>query len=208
MGGERILIDMDLPSTKSIERLHHKYAPNDNVFDLVYGHCQIVCEIALWSADNIKPNVEVDRELLRAAALLHDIGTYVFFDTNGKKLNDRLYPQHAIFGAKILTDEGIDKSITDLIETHVLLGLTKQEIIDKSLPLPARDYVPSTIEGELLCYADRFHSKHPTFNAYDTFLAKLKESLPQQAVKFENWSQRFGIPDVNVLAKKYNQPVR
>ena len=198
----------NLPSTKDIELLHHKYAPNNTVFDLVYEHCQIVCEIALWSANNIKAEADVNTELLQSAALLHDIGTYVFFDDNGKGLNDRLYPQHAILGAKILADEGIDKSITDLIETHVLLGLTKQEIIDKPWPLPARDYVPSTIEGELLCYADRFHSKHPTFNDYDTFLAKLKESLPQQAAKFEAWSKRFGMPDVQALAEKYGQPIR
>ena len=194
--------------TDEIVGLHKKYAPNDTVFELVYGHCQIVCEIALWAADNIKTNAQVNTDLLQSAALLHDIGTYVFFDDNGKGLNDRLYPQHAILGAKILADEGIDKSITDLIETHILLGLSKQEIVEKPWPLPARDYLPSTIEGELLCYADRFHSKHPTFNAYDTFFAKLKESLPQQAAKFEAWSKRFGIPDIETLAKKYNQPVR
>ena len=194
--------------TDEIERLHKKYAPNNTVFELVYGHCRIVCEIALWAADNISTDTQVNTDLLQSAALLHDIGTYVFFDDNGKGLNDRLYPQHAILGAKILADEGVDKSITDLIETHILLGLSKHEIVEKPWPLPARDYLPSTIEGELLCYADRFHSKHPTFNSYDTFLAKLKESLPQQAAKFEAWSKRFGIPDIEALAKKYNQPVR
>ncbi len=193
---------------QEIERLHHKYAPNDKVYDLVYGHCQVVCEIALWCADNIKDETKVDLDLLQSATLLHDIGTYILFDDEGKVANNRMYPQHAILGAKIVADEGIDMRISKIIETHVLLGLTKQEIIDTPWILPARDYEPDTIEGELLCYADRFHSKHPTFNAYDSFLEGLKKSLPLQATKFEAWSKRFGIPDIDTLAKKYNQPVR
>lgn len=195
-------------SINDIERLHHKYAPNDQVYNLVYGHCQIVSEIALWCVDNIESESEVDIDLLQSAALLHDIGTYILFDDDGKVSNERMYPLHAILGAKIVADEGIDMKISKIIETHVLLGLTKQEIIDTPWVLPARDYEPETIEGELLCYADRFHSKHPTFNAYDTFLDKLKRNLPLQAAKFEAWSKRFGIPDINMLADKYKQPVR
>lgn len=195
-------------NTQEIERLHRKYAPNDRVYDLVYGHCQIVCEIALWCADNIKDETKVDMALLKSAALLHDIGTYILFNNEGRVANNRMYPQHAILGAKIVADEGIDMRISKIIETHVLLGLTKQEIIDTPWALPARDYEPDTIEGELLCYADRFHSKYPTFNAYDSFLYGLKKSLPLQAAKFEAWSKRFGIPDIDALANKYKQSVR
>ena len=198
--------DSNLPSQENIKRLHRKYAPNDKVYDLVYGHCQIVTEIALWCVNNI--NDKVDKDLLETAALLHDVGSYAFFDDEGKSLNGRLYPQHAILGAKILTDEGIDKQVCEIVSTHVLLGLTKQEITDKPWPLPERGYEPQTIEGQLLCYADRFHSKHPTFNAFDTFLERLKQDLPLQAKKFEDWSRRFGTPNIEALAKKYNQPIR
>ena len=199
---------MDSITVQEIEGYHHKYAPNDKVYELVYGHCQIVCEIALWCADNIKAEVKVDKSVLQAAALLHDIGTYVLFDDEGKVANERLYPQHAILGAKIVSDEGIDSRISEIIETHILLGLTRQEIIDTPWLLPARDYVPSTIEGELLCYADRFHSKQPTFNEYDSFFQGLKGNFPRQAVKFEEYAGRFGLPDIDALAKKYNQPIR
>lgn len=195
-------------NTREITRLHHKYAPNEKVYNLVYGHCQIVCEVALWCAYNIKDETKVDLDLLQSAALLHDIGTYILFDDEGKVVNKRMYPQHAILGAKIVADEGIDIRVAKIIETHVLLGLTKQEIIDTPYILPARDYEPDTVEGELLCYADRFHSKHPTFNAYDSFLEGLKKNLPLQAAKFEALSKRFGIPDTEALAKKYKQPVK
>lgn len=195
-------------TTQQIEELHRKYAPNDTVYELVYGHCQVVNEIAQWCAGNISDNETVDTELLAAAALLHDIGTYVLFNNEGKVENERLYPLHAILSSKIIADEGIDTNVASLVETHILLGLSKKEIIEKPWPLPARDYIPKSIEGELLCYADRFHSKKPTFNAYDNFLARLKEDLPQQAAKFEEWSKKFGIPDIDALAKKYQQPIR
>lgn len=195
-----------LPTLHEIEQLHHKYALNDTVYKLVYTHCKIVSEIALWCATNI--NEPVDRELLERSALLHDIGSYAFYGEKGENLNPRLYPQHAILGARILADEGIDKRIVDVVSTHVLLGLTKKEIAERPWPLPDRNYEPSTLEGELLCYADRFHSKHPTFNAYDTFLVRLEASLPLQAVKFQQWSRRFGIPDVQALAHAYDHPVR
>ena len=195
-------------SIQDIERLHRKYAPNDKVFNLVYEHCQIVSEIALWCSDNISDEIVVNKQLLQTAALLHDIGTYVFFDEDGHVSNERLYPQHAILGSKILEDEGLDKQVYDMVATHILLGLTKQEIIDTPWYLPEHDYEPKTIEGELLCYADRYHSKRPSFNAFDTFLDRLKRSLPLQAAKFELWSKRFGIPDIDLLANKYEQSVR
>ena len=103
-----------MPSKADIERLHRKYAPNQRVYDLVYGHCQIVAEIALWCAENVT-DTDIDKQLLETAALLHDVGSYAFFDDNGKVLNSRLYPQHAILGARILDDEGIDKRITSIV---------------------------------------------------------------------------------------------
>jgi len=195
-----------LPSPDKLISLHKKYAPNVAVFNLVYTHCQIVAEIALWCAGNVEQ--EVDRELLKTAALLHDIGAYVFFSEDGKNLNQRMYPLHAVLSARIIADEGIDERVSELVSTHVLLGLTKQEIIDRPWILPERDYEPTTTEGRLLCYADRFHSKHPTFNSFESFINRLNAELPLQAAKFEAWSKEFGIPNVEELAKKYQQPIR
>jgi uncharacterized protein len=91
-----------------------------------------------------------------------------------------------------------------------LLGLSKAEItqLDSQFIVPAKDYTPQTIEAELLCYADRFHSKHPTFNDPDTFLARLTDNLPIQAERYTKYMQRFGRPDIALLAKKYDHPIR
>jgi len=198
---------MSLPTQQQILDLHKKYAPNSKEFATVFTHCEIVSDIALWCASNI--NEEIDKELLKTAALLHDIGSYPFLAA--EKASDdhkKCYPQHAILGAKILGDEGLDSSISKLVETHILLGLTKEEIISGGWLLPARNYEPTSIEGRILCYADRFHSKTPKFNSFNSFLKRLNEDMPKQAYKFKKWSHEFGKPDLDKLAKKYNHPIR
>jgi uncharacterized protein len=37
---------MRIPGDKAIRALHEKYAPTPEAFELVYTHCQIVCDIA------------------------------------------------------------------------------------------------------------------------------------------------------------------
>src|SRR5215469_7076280 len=95
-------------TAQKIEEIHRKYAPNDQVYELVYGHCRVVNEIAQWCAENIQDEKGINTELLATAALLHDIGTYILFNDEGKVENKRLYPLHAILSAKIIADEGID----------------------------------------------------------------------------------------------------
>lgn len=201
-----------IPDVETIKKLHQKYAefaPQPGLFERVWEHCQVVGEIALACAKKL--NEPVDVELLRAAALLHDVGSYPFFDRNGQASGKSFYAIHGILGAKIVLDEGFDPRLAQMIETHVLMGLTKEEIVHptgRHWPLPARDYVPQTIEAELLCYADRFHSKVPQFNSFETLRAKLQETLPEQAAKFEAAKQRFGLPDLETLAQKYPAPIR
>ena len=195
-----------IPTKDEIEALHRRYAQNDAVFSLVFEHCQIVSEIALWCVE--QKNLGVDKPILEAGCLLHDIGTYALFDAEGHNDNSHNYKQHAIFGAALALEERFDERIADMIRTHVLMGLTKEEIIANHFALPQKDYTPASLEGQLLCYADRFHSKHPTFNAYKPFLAHLSKDLPEQAAKLQAAAVEFGIPDIEVLAQKWGHPVR
>lgn len=195
-----------IPDISTIEEVHKRYAQNDFIFKLIYEHCQIVAEIAAWCVQ--QKNLSVDDDLLRASCLLHDIGTYALFDAKGLDGNEHNYKQHAVFGAALALEEGFDSKIADNIRTHVLMGLTKKEIIEGNFGMPQKDYLPETIEARLLCYADRFHSKQPIFNSYDTFLERLEKGLPEQAKKLRQSAEEFGIPDVDALAKKYGHPIR
>lgn len=195
-----------MPSKTQIEKIHRRYAQNDKVFHLIYEHCQIVAEIALWCVK--EKQLKVNTDILEAGCLLHDIGTYALFDPNGRDNNEHNYKQHAIFGAALVLEEGLDPRIADIIRTHVLMGLTKKEIIANNFGMPQKDYEPATIEGRLLCYADRFHSKRPTFNAYEPLIKRLSQDLPYQAAKLKSAAEEFGIPNIEELAKKYNHPIR
>ena len=195
-----------IPTDSDIEALHHRYAPSDKVFTLVYDHCRIIAEIAEWCVK--QNNIIVDVDLLRAGCLLHDIGTYALFDTEQLRGNMHNYPQHAIFGAALIVEEGFDARIADMVRTHVLMGLTREDITIANFGMPRKDYLPVSTEARLLCYADRFHSKYPEFNSYPTFLHHLQQRLPTQAAKMQAAAEEFGIPDVAMLAKKYGHPMK
>jgi uncharacterized protein len=195
-------------SSKQIHDLHKKYAPNDQELELVLTHCQVVAEIAVWAAK--QTDEEVDLPTLETACLLHDIGSYPFrgASTLDKSFKNS-YPLHALLGAKILKDEGFPEEVYNIVETHVLLGVTAEEIEKMGWAMPVKDYEPTTIEGELLCFADRFHSKTPKFNEPKHFCERLRTDpcLPDQADKFEQMIKKYGLPDINVLAQKYGHPI-
>jgi len=44
-------------------------------------------------------------------------------------------------------------------ERHTGTGLTKLEIEKNNLPLPHNDFLPLTLEEQVICYADKFFSK-------------------------------------------------
>lgn len=196
---------MTFVKKEEIKRLHRKYAPNDEAFRLVYDHCEIVAEIARECGGRYKGKIDVDLAVL--AALLHDIGTYTLFIPELHTFKEDGYQQHALIGAKILEEEGLPAAVVDAVRTHVQMGVTGQEIREQKWKLPYKDFVPATLEAELLCYADRFHSKNPQFNHHDTFLNGLdRQHLPEQAKKFRAAIDKFGLPDVQRLINHYGHP--
>jgi uncharacterized protein len=194
-----------IPDITQIEQLHRRYAVNDKVFKIVYEHCQIIAEIASWCV--AKNKLAVNEEILTAGCLLHDIGTYALFNEDAKITNRHNYLQHTILGAALLREEGFDERLSAMVRTHGLMGLSEQEITANGFGMPRTDYLPVTLEARLLCYADRFHSKHPAFNAYDTFVSRLHCNLPAQAQKLRDAAEEFGVPDIESLAKKYQQTI-
>src|SRR4051794_12618535 len=126
------------PDTPTIKKVLKRYAQNDLVFKLVYEHCEIVSEIAAWCVEQKK--LSVDSEILKASCLLHDIGTYALFDAEGHDVNEHNYKQHAIFGAALVLEEGFDSRIADAIRTHVLMGLSKNEIEEGNFGMPQKDF--------------------------------------------------------------------
>ena len=85
--------------------------------------------------------LEVDMELVKTGALLHDIGRS---QTNGIK--------HAVVGAELLKERGFPWEVVNIVERHIGAGISREEA--KVLGLPPKDYLPLTLEEKLVAHAD------------------------------------------------------
>ncbi len=107
--------------------------------DRVIEHILAVKRVALRIAD--ESSIPVDRELVRMGALLHDIGRA---RTHGI--------EHAVIGAEMARELGMDERIVRIIERHIGAGITADEA--RVLGIPGKDYVPQTPEEKIVTYAD------------------------------------------------------
>ncbi len=118
----------------------------------VIEHCKAVAEYAKQIALNIRENtrrkehpVLIDVDAVFVGALLHDIGRS---KTHGIG--------HAVAGAKIASENGLDDKIIRIIERHIGAGIPKEEA--SGLGLPEKDYLPVTIEEKIVAHADNLIS--------------------------------------------------
>jgi len=195
---------MALPTFEEIEALHKKYAPTQDAFELVFTHSKIVSEVAvlLLAAKNYP---ELDVEFVKVGCLLHDIGVYKLYKDG--VLDKSNYIMHGIEGYEVLKSEGFDEAICRIASHHTGVGLTKQEIKLRSLPLPHEDFLAETQEERLVMYADKFHSKTPRFNSFDSYLNYVVKLGEGNGAKFQELAEEFGIPSLEDLSKKYNHPI-
>jgi len=105
--------------------------------DAVINHCIAVRDLAVKIAEKANVNMK----LVEAGALLHDIGRS---KTHGIK--------HGVRGADIAKKLGLPEEIINIIERHVGAGIPKDEAV--KLGLPAKDYIPLTIEEKIVTHAD------------------------------------------------------
>lgn len=197
-----------LPSTETIFELHRQYAPSDTAFELVYEHCQIVWEIAqkLIAANDL----HVDRDLVRAGALLHDIGAYPLYGHTDDFAKPSNYITHGVEGEKILKAEGLPEALWRICSHHTGVGLTKHDIAEQNLPLPHEDFVAETDEELLVMYADKFHSKSvpPHFNSFDWYRVAVGKFGPDKHGTFDAMAEKFGKPNLAPLSEKYGFAIR
>ncbi len=112
-----------------------KVGCSQNVID----HCFAVSESALEIAASV--SIPVDMQLVRKGALLHDIGRCRSHGID-----------HAVIGAALARETGLDEKIALIIERHIGSGISVEEA--ERLGLPARDYIPVTPEEKIVSYAD------------------------------------------------------
>lgn len=188
----------EIPGEARIRELHERFAPTSQILDRVLGHSIIVRRIADQLAGrSVEP---VGRELVRAGALLHDIGVYRLYDRHGTR-SPQHYLRHGVLGHELLADLGFGETLCRFCSCHIGVGLTRQEVLDQRLPIPAADYLARTVEEALIMYADAFHSKSTPsrFVTIEENLRKLRRFSVVQQKRFVRLQERFGDPDTFVL---------
>ena len=108
----------------------------------VIDHCKSVCKKAMEIASNFD---NVDKDLIRKGALLHDIGRS---KTHGIT--------HAIEGVEIARKYGYGEDVLNIIERHIGAGITEEEAM--KLGLPKKSYIPQTLEEKIVAHADNLVS--------------------------------------------------
>ncbi|MEN2995137.1 MAG: HD domain-containing protein [Thermodesulfovibrio sp.] len=173
-----------------VEIIKKYYNPQTLAFIILVNHSYKVAEKALKIAEKL----EVDRQFIYEASMLHDIGIFMTntpkFDCHGS------YPYiaHGYLGRQLLEKEGFPKHAL-VCERHTGVGITKEEIIKKNLPLPHRDMVPITLEEKIIAYADKFFSKESDgsvrIRTVDEIIEDLSRYGEDKVKTFKEWIEFF-----------------
>ncbi|MFA5828752.1 MAG: HD domain-containing protein [Candidatus Shapirobacteria bacterium] len=192
-----------------IYKLHKKYSHGKykkEILEIVWTHSLIVKDISLQIVNHLeeKYGIKTDKKIVEFGALIHDIGFYDCFDDNYKKTCK--YLLHGKMGYDILTKEGVSQKKARFALTHTGVGISNEQIEKENLDLPKNNYVPISLEEEIVCYADNFHSKgHPRFNDFEGTLEELNKINPNYGVILKRYREKFGIPDLKQLKEKYRE---
>lgn len=197
---------MVIPTDRQIRTLHQRYAPTADAFELVYTHCTIVCAVAEQLLGENCP--ALDAELVRAGSLLHDIGVYQLYDASGQ-LDEANYVRHGVLGHALLQELGFPQQVCRFCSHHTGVGLSREDVLQQGLPLPAGDYLAETDEERLVMYADKFHSKTDggVFVTAASYAAGVRRFGDDKAARFAALAAQFGEPDLPTLSGRYGHPI-
>ncbi|MCF0198585.1 MAG: HDIG domain-containing protein [Bacteroidaceae bacterium] len=174
------------------------YAGNPPLHALLLEHSRLVAAKALAVAER-HPELQLDTDFLREAAMLHDIGIFLTDAPGIHCHGTEHYLRHGLLGAELLRREGLPRHAR-VAERHTGTGLTAEQITSRALPLPVADYLPETLEEQVICYADKFFSKSKgtsASNAENPLAEKPLERVVQSLAKFGSadkflaWHERF-----------------
>jgi uncharacterized protein len=195
-----------IPDDAAIRALHERHAPTPEALDAVFGHCRVVCEIAQQLHASSSP--DADLGLVRAGALLHDVGVYRLYDAAGQ-LDQAGYMRHGLLGYELLRGEGLPEAVCRFAARHTGVGITREDVLRQGLPLPPADYVAETPEETLVMYADKFHTKAapPAFLTAAAYAAYVRRFGADKVAAFEAMRAAFGDPDLAPLTAAYGQRV-
>jgi putative nucleotidyltransferase with HDIG domain len=170
-------------------------------------HCYAVANAAKTVGDAFKSHRKLDLDFLYAAALLHDIGRYATHDPI----------LHGVEGYNLLIKHG-QEELAFVCASHVLFGLDAKEAAQAGLP--ARDFIPRTIEEQLVPLMDfliefdqpttlrrRFASIHKRYAEDSDFLVKLDRAQEKAEIFMGQLEQDLGQSIEALVASSLPPPI-
>lgn len=183
----------------SIDIIRHFYPEDTPLRRLLLLHSAQVRDKAILLLSNPKcKDLQIDVQLVTDGAMLHDIGIGRCNAPSIHCEGDAEYLLHGTIGASMLREygeaHGLDmEPYARICERHTGAGLTIDDIRRQQLPLPIKDYLPETLEEQLVCLSDKFYSKSSPEK--EKSLDRIEKSM----LKFgEDTLSRF-----NVLCEKF-----
>ena len=169
-----------------------KYYPEDNELKhILVTHSRSVADKALWIAET-HPELELDKQFLEEAALLHDIGVFLTDAPGIHCFGIHPYICHGYLGSQLLQKEGYMRHAL-VCERHTGAGISLQSILEQNLPVPHREMVPISLEEQVICFADKFFSKTrlDSEKSIEKALKSISKYGEDGIIRFNNWCERF-----------------
>ena len=170
----------------------NKYYPEENELKhILLTHSRAVADKALWIADR-HPELNLDRQFLEEAALLHDIGVFLTDAPGIHCHGEAPYICHGYLGSQLVAKEGYPRHAM-VCERHTGAGLSLQSILAQELPVPHREMVPVSLEEQVICFADKFFSKTrlDQEKSIERALKSISKYGEEGVNRFNDWCERF-----------------
>jgi len=174
-----------------LEIIDRYYKDDPGLRGLLICHSEDVARKALDIARR-HPELDIDRQFVYEAAMLHDIGIFKTSAPDIRCFGHEPYICHGILGAELMRNEGWPRHAL-VCERHTGAGLTKKEIVAQRLPLPPADFIPVSMEEQLICFADCFFSKtKPEKEKQVEAIRRKMEKFGKRPLKqFDTWCEMF-----------------
>lgn len=177
----------------NVNEIIDRYYPQDNELKNIYiVHARAVADFAL-SLSRSHPELQLDEQFVYEAAMLHDIGIFLTDAPRIHCYGTEQYLCHGYLGAQLLRSLGYERHAR-VCERHTGTGLTKEVIAQNGWNLPEADFLPETLEEQLICFADKFFSKtkfldHP--RTFEQVVESMRKISEDSVKKVEEWARIF-----------------
>lgn len=175
------------------------YKSGSESYEIFMQHAHLVADKALSIARRVT-HLNPDIDFVEQAAMLHDIAIFMTDAPGIDCFGHYPYVCHGYLGRELLENLGFPKHGL-VCERHIGVGITLEDIRINHLPIPHREMVPISVEEKIVCYADKFYSKHRNLKVREKTVEEIRENLVKSkdlikygsdpVARFDAWTDLF-----------------